>query len=204
MFRLILIFFLLLSESVKAHTFTGMIGFYDGISHPVLGLDHFLAMVSVGIISAQIGGRYIWIIPSVFVIMMIFGGVIGMVLEINQMLFTNYIIENISTFIETGIYLSLILLGLTIAIEKKISLNLIILFISIFGLCHGAAHGLEIPWAANPILFGLGFATGTSTLHLFGVGIGIFSIQNKYSYSLLRLSGACCALYGTYLIFLFF
>ena len=79
------LFFLLLSESAKAHTFTGMIGFYDGISHPVLGLDHFLAMVSVGIISSQIGGRYIWIIPSVFVIMMICGCVIGMVLEINQM-----------------------------------------------------------------------------------------------------------------------
>jgi urease accessory protein len=46
---------LLFPSSVKAHTFTGMIGFYDGISHPVLGLDHFLAMVSVGIISALIG-----------------------------------------------------------------------------------------------------------------------------------------------------
>ena len=90
MVRLIFLFFLLLSESAKAHTFTGMIGFYDGISPPVLGLDHFLAMVSVGIISSQIGGRYIWIIPSVFVIMMICGGVIGMVLEINQMFFTNF------------------------------------------------------------------------------------------------------------------
>ena len=38
---------------VLAHSFTGRIGFYDGLSHPVLGLDHFLAMLSVGIVSAQ-------------------------------------------------------------------------------------------------------------------------------------------------------
>ena len=52
---------------VLAHSFTGRIGFYDGISHPVLGLDHFLAMVSVGIVSAQIGGKAIWTVPANFV-----------------------------------------------------------------------------------------------------------------------------------------
>ena len=65
---LIILFF---SLPLQAHTFTGMIGFYDGLSHPVLGLDHFLAMVSVGIISAQIGGRAILNIPITFVILMI-------------------------------------------------------------------------------------------------------------------------------------
>ena len=60
--NLILFFlsFVLFTSSVHAHTFTGMVGFYDGLSHPVLGIDHFLAMVSVGIVSAQIGGRAIW------------------------------------------------------------------------------------------------------------------------------------------------
>ena len=50
----------LYTSGAHAHTFTGMVGFYDGLSHPVLGIDHFLAMVSVGIVSAQIGGRAIW------------------------------------------------------------------------------------------------------------------------------------------------
>ena len=40
---------------VHAHNIMGRVGFYDGLSHPVLGLDHLLAMVSVGIMSAQIG-----------------------------------------------------------------------------------------------------------------------------------------------------
>ena len=55
----IFLFLILLSFPVNAHTFTGMIGFYDGLSHPVLGIDHFLAMVSVGIVSFQLSGKAI-------------------------------------------------------------------------------------------------------------------------------------------------
>ncbi len=65
---------------VLAHNYTGMVGFYDGISHPVLGLDHFLAMISVGILSAQIGGKAIWTVPSTFVFVMTIGGLVGFLL----------------------------------------------------------------------------------------------------------------------------
>ena len=68
---------LVYSLPVLAHSFTGRIGFYDGISHPVLGLDHFLAMVSVGIVSAQIGGKAIWTVPITFVSIMTIGGLFG-------------------------------------------------------------------------------------------------------------------------------
>ena len=70
-----------------------------------------------------------------------------------------------------------------------------------FGLCHGAAHGLEMPWAANPVLFASGFAAGTATLHLFGVGIGHYFIKSTTSSMLLRLTGLGCALYGMSLLF---
>lgn len=73
------------------------------------------------------------------------------------------------------------------------------IFVGLFGLCHGAAHGLEIPWAANPFLFALGFATGTATLHLFGVGIGSIFIKTTILSALLRLIGLSCAFYGVYL-----
>ena len=72
-FLFFIITFFIISES-NAHTFTGMIGYFDGLSHPVLGFDHFLAMVSVGIISSQIGGRAIFSIPATFVFIMIIGG----------------------------------------------------------------------------------------------------------------------------------
>ncbi len=185
--------FLLFAQPLNAHTFTGMIGFYDGLSHPVLGIDHFLAMISVGIVSAQIGGRAIWTVPSIFVIMMIIGGIAGMVVEV----FLLNIADLLIVFIEFGITLSVILLGLTIAVAKKLSINLIIFFVCIFGLCHGTAHGMEMPWAANPILFALGFASGTATLHLFGVCIGNIFIKSKFTNIILRIAGLSCAIYGT-------
>lgn len=42
-----------------AHEATGS-GFMAGVSHPVLGFDHLLAMLSVGVLSAQMGGRSLW------------------------------------------------------------------------------------------------------------------------------------------------
>ena len=173
-----------------AHNYTGMVGFYDGISHPVLGLDHFLAMISVGILSAQIGGRAIWTVPSTFVCIMTFGGLVGFFFNIDD-----------HFFIEVGIILSVIFLGFGISIEKKMPTALIIIFVGIFGLFHGAAHGIEMPKAANPFLFVLGFICGTSTLHLFGVGIGYYLIKTTLSSILLRLTGMIFSFYGGYLLF---
>jgi urease accessory protein len=188
--------FVFFTSSAYAHTFTGMVGFYDGLSHPVLGIDHFLAMVSVGIVSAQIGGRAIWTIPATFVLMMIVGGIIGMLVEVFF-----FDLETLVFYVvEFGIVFSVILLGLAIAIERKISTNIIMIFISIFGMCHGLAHGMEMPWAVNPILFALGFASGTATLHLFGVGIGSLAIKTKFSSIVLRIVGAGCALFGMSLL----
>tara|TARA_B100000945_G_scaffold169946_1_gene136275 strand:- start:68 stop:670 length:603 start_codon:yes stop_codon:yes gene_type:complete len=183
---------LVFSLPAYSHTFTGMVGFYDGLSHPVLGIDHFLAMVSVGVVSAQIGGRAIWTIPATFVLMMIVGGIIGMLVEV----FFFNLEEPVFVVVEYGIVFSVILLGLAIAIEKKISTNIIMIFICFFGLCHGLAHGMEMPWAVNPILFALGFASGTATLHLFGVGIGSLAIKTKFSSIVLRVVGVACAFFG--------
>ncbi len=204
----------LFSFSTDAHTFTGMLGFYDGLSHPVLGIDHFLAMVSVGVISALIGGRDIWFIPLVFVLFMILGGIFGMIAEINKGLDLQaislsesasiiYMADYMFTLVEIGIILSVIFLGLSISFQKEKFRNVIIFFIAIFGLCHGMAHGLEMPWSANPILFVTGFILGTSTLHLFGVGIGYYALKTTFSIILLRIIGLICALYGTYLIIIF-
>ena len=115
----------------------------------------------------------------------------------------DFFADYIYTLIEIGIILSVILLGIAIAIEKKLSVILTMFFVSIFGLCHGTAHGLEMPWASNPILFALGFASGTATLHLFGVGLGHFALKNYFSSIILRISGMFCAAYGLYLILIF-
>ena len=84
--------------------------------------------------------------------------------------------------------------------KKKIPTKLIIVFVGIFGLFHRTAHGIEVPAAANPLLFVLGFICGTTALHLFGVGIGYFSIKTTISSILLRLTGIIFAIYGLHLL----
>ena len=174
---------------VLAHGFTGRVGFYDGLSHPVLGLDHFLAMVSVGIVSAQIGGKAIWTVPATFVSIMTIGGLFGFLLIIYEFF-----------FVEVGIIFSVILLGFAISIDKKIPTKIIIFFVGFFGFFHGTAHGIEVPAAANPILFLLGFICGTTALHLFGVAIGYISTKTTTSSVILRLVGVSFAIYGIYLL----
>ena len=179
-------------KPLYAHTFTGMNGFYDGLSHPVLGLDHFFAMVCVGVVSSQIGGKAIWTVPSLFVLFMIIGGAAGLFIEIFAI--------TLSGIIEYGIILSVIFLGLSVAIEKKLPTNIIMIAVAFFGGFHGLAHGIEMPWAVNPILFAIGFSSGTAALHLFGVGIGLLLIKNSFLKTILRILGFACALFGFYLI----
>ena len=47
--------------------------FAAGLSHPLFGIDHTLAMVAVGLWSALLGGRALWLVPSAFVAMMSVG-----------------------------------------------------------------------------------------------------------------------------------
>ena len=53
-------------------------GFLAGLQHPVSGLDHVLAMVSVGLWGAQLGVPAIWLLPVTFPIVMAFGGMLGL------------------------------------------------------------------------------------------------------------------------------
>src|SRR5690606_9826864 len=41
--------------------------FMAGVSHPLFGMDHILAMIAVGLWAALLGGRAVWLVPSAFV-----------------------------------------------------------------------------------------------------------------------------------------
>ena len=98
--------------------------FVAGLAHPVLGIDHFLAMVSVGIVSAQIGGRAIWTVPSTFVTVMALGGVLGW-LDVGL------------TSIELGIAFSVLVLGIAIAADRKLPILVAMGAVAIFATFHG-------------------------------------------------------------------
>ena len=49
-------------------------GLMHGLTHPITGIDHVLAMVAVGLLSAHLGGRALWLVPLGFVGVMAVAG----------------------------------------------------------------------------------------------------------------------------------
>jgi urease accessory protein len=161
--------------------------FLSGLTHPVLGLDHLLAMVSVGILSAQIGGKAIWTVPATFVVIMALGGFLGWV-DIGL------------SAIEVGIAFSVLALGTAIAVDRRVPLVAAMSVVGVFAVFHGYAHGAEMPTVAKPVTYALGFMTGTAMLHLAGVVIG--DISQHYAKGKIMLRAAGVAIAGTGAFFL--
>ncbi len=163
-------------------------GFINGIKHPVFGIDHLLAMVAVGTLSVQLGGRAIWAVPLTFISVMVIGGIMGMF--------------GIPFFaLETGIALSVLVLGVAIAFDKKMPTILSMLFVGFFAVFHGYAHGAEIPNLATPALYAAGFVLATAFLHIVGISIGTISRQISHDSMLLRFLGAGVAGIGFSILF---
>jgi urease accessory protein len=178
---------LMLPTSLFAHTSHGTFGFSSGFTHPVLGLDHLLAVLSVGMLSAQMGGRAIWTIPATFVGFMLVGGILGMI--------------GVPFFsVEIGIAVSVLVLGLAIAADKKIPVLLAMAGVGFFALFHGHAHGEEMPSSAQPILYALGFILGSTLIHLAGVAIGWVATRIPRATNILRFGGALIALLGFFFL----
>ncbi|PZQ87244.1 MAG: urease accessory protein [Leifsonia xyli] len=151
----------LLPQAALAHTGVGDTnGFAHGFMHPIGGVDHVLAMVAVGILAAQLGGRAIWLVPAAFVGMMVVGGAIGM--------------SGVDIpLVEVGIALSVVVLGLAVALGMNIPLVAAMALVGFFAIFHGHAHGAEMPETASCLGYGVGFVIATALLHAAGVGIGL-------------------------------
>ena len=163
-------------------------GFDAGFWHPVLGFDHLLAMVAVGIISTLIGGRAIYLVPMAFVSVMFIGSLFGY-----------YHL----TFVydEIGIAISVILLGFFIAYGKRTSLVLGMVFVAFFAFFHGHAHGVEIPNVSSVPMYMSGFVLATILLHITGVGIGIGGEKIKHGKILVSHLGSAITGIGVYILY---
>ena len=103
--------------------------------------------------------------------------------------------------IEFGIAFSVLFLGAVIFLNKKLPILITTIIILIFGITHGAAHGISIPYVIEPYLFILGFCIGTVLLHIFGVLIGYFSIKSSIVNKMIRYGGILISAFGVNLVF---
>jgi urease accessory protein len=137
-------------------------GFVAGFTHPLLGLDHIVAMVAVGLWGAFLGAPAVWLLPVIFPMVMAFGGALG-------------VLGVPIPGIETGIALSGIVLGLLVLLASRPPLWVAAVTVGFFAVFHGHAHGTELPSAASPLTYSIGFVTSTGLLHLGGITLGLLT-----------------------------
>jgi urease accessory protein len=156
-------FALLLSNPAAAHMGTGLPGgFVSGFRHPFTGIDHLLAMVSVGLWGAFLGRPLIYALPVVFPAMMVVGAILGM-----------FVVPLPS--VELGIALSVVVLGGCIGLSVRAPVWAALIIVAVFAVFHGYAHGKELPSAADPISYSAGFVLATGLLHVAGICLGLLN-----------------------------
>jgi urease accessory protein len=135
-----------------------------GISHPLFGLDHILAMVAVGLWAALLATQAkqesaLWLVPFAFVGTMVIG-------------FAAALFNMPLPFVEPVILASVVTIGLLAAIALRVPTWAGMVIVAFFAFFHGHAHGGELG-AAGAITFGVGFALSTALLHALGIGFGL-------------------------------
>nr|WP_167030203.1 HupE/UreJ family protein [Luteibacter sp. SG786] len=170
-------------ETAMAHAGTGLAGgFAAGFSHPFGGMDHLLAMVSVGLWGAFLGQPLIYRLPVVFPGLMVVGAIFGMA-------------GVALPPVEWGTAFSVLVLGICIAAAWRPPAWFALAVVAVFGLFHGYAHGKELPSAADPVGYAAGFVLVTGSLHVLGIGLGEVK-RRRAGMRLLRCAGAIVAAAG--------
>lgn len=171
------------AEPALAHEGGGAVGgFLSGFTHPIFGWDHVIAMVAVGLWGAFLGAPAIWLLPIVFPLIMAAGGGLG-------------VVGIPLPAVETGIAASAVVLGLVVAFQARPPLWLAAGVVGIFAIFHGHAHGTELPEAANPLTYALGFVIATGLLHVLGIAFGLL-VRWPAGKIAVRAGGAAIALAG--------
>lgn len=152
---------LFLPQAALAHPGHGAAtGAGAGFLHPLMGADHVLAMVAVGLLASLRGGRALWALPLSFLTLMCAGAGLGM---------SGVALPHV----EAGIALSIVAFGLAAIVGLRAPVALLAALVGAFAVFHGYAHGTEMPETASGVAFGFGFLAATALLHAAGIGLGV-------------------------------
>jgi urease accessory protein len=172
----------LLAAPASAHVGIGEPGgLVSGLAHPILGVDHLLALLAMGLWSAALASRErIFTVAGIGVLLIAsaLAGVAGLALP----------------YMETGIGLSVLILGLMLSLAFR---RLVpgMLMVALFTLFHGNAHGVEAP-QAHLIAYFAGFTAVSIGLVALGQILG----RGMRARLALRFAGGGLALAGLWFV----
>ena len=156
----------------------------EGFMHPLMGLDHVLAMIAVGVWAAQMGARAVWAVPAAFCAAMLAGGVLGLIgVE--------------PPAVEPLVAATVLALGILIMSGFRAAVVEGALLAAAFAVFHGAAHMAQVPATANLFIYGAGFLAATVLLHLIGI-FAAFAVRCRNN--VLRVAAAPVAFAGVWML----
>lgn len=128
------------------------LGIWSGFLHPLMGLDHLLALLAVGVMAARVSGKQGLLLAGGFLTMMLVGFLAG------HMGIHGVAAGTIETLIVTSIIAGgvFVLMGSWLK-QKKVISGIGSLVMSGFAIFHGLAHGIEVPTQAGAGGFAIGF-----------------------------------------------
>ncbi len=173
------------APALFAHPGHGEVGVVAGLAHPLLGVDHLLAMIAVGLMGvrcAQQPGnnrQALWQVPASFMVAMIGGGLLAL-------------IGLPMPLAEWGIALSVLVFGVLIALAQAPRTWIACTVAGLFALMHGHAHVMEMSGSSVTAYMG-GFLLMTAMLHAVGVAAGWY-LTRAWQQSAVRAMGVGVAL----------
>ncbi|MDS1311491.1 HupE/UreJ family protein [Marinobacter xiaoshiensis] len=172
------------SASAMAHPGHAEGGFISGLLHPMLGLDHLLAMAAIGFWSVRQSATLKNSTPLFVIGGMILGAGIA---------WAGFSLPGV----ETGIALSVLLAGILIATMAKLPTAVGGTLVAAFMVFHGFAHGTEMPAGAALVAYLAGFSIATLALTFVGRGLG--ALMQKTDNRFGRVLGGVVAATGAFL-----
>ncbi len=157
-------------------------GFGEGFIHPLLGPDHLLVMIAVGLWAFGLGGRARWLLPLSFLSAMAIGAGLP---------FAGISVASP----ELWVALSVLISGFIVLRDWRLALTPACFVAALFALSHGYVHALEIGPDADRTRYALGFLLSTSTLHGIGLAAGLLSpVIFKWTRTAVAISCAAISL----------
>ena len=171
----------------EAHTVHDASGFMAGLVHPLLGIDHLLAILAAGIWAGRMGKQTTWRVPLAYMLAMS----VAMVALVG--------ISSVP-YVETGIALSLLLFGLLAAASTRLSTLAGLMIISVFAAIHGAAHSVEMASTLSPLAYLSGIVLATALLQAVAITVGVINRHGVTRHIVTMVAATIAAAGGTLLL----
>lgn len=138
--------------------------FLSGLMHPLMGIDHLLAMAAIGFWSMRQSTSMKGSVP----LFVVGGMIVGAALAWGGIQLTG---------VETGIAMSVLLAGVLIATMTKLPTAIGGTLVALFMLTHGYAHGLEMAEGTSLFSYLVGFVVATLAITFAGRGLGALMLN---------------------------